>query len=68
MQIGKSRTEALRSMGERTTAPELKAFISAMIQSGELGIPVAHVLREQAKEMRRQAPAASRRAGAEGAR
>lgn len=52
MQIGKSRTEALRSMGERTTSPELKAFISAMIQSGELGIPVAHVLREQAKEMR----------------
>jgi tight adherence protein C len=52
MQIGKSRTEALRSMGERTTSPELKAFISAMIQSGELGVPVAHVLREQAKEMR----------------
>lgn len=52
MQIGKSRTEALRSMGERSNAPELKAFISAMIQSGELGVPVAHVLREQAKEMR----------------
>jgi tight adherence protein C len=52
MQIGKSRTDALRSMGERTSTPELKAFISAMIQSGELGVPVAHVLREQAKEMR----------------
>ncbi len=52
MQIGKSRTEALRSMGERSTSPELRAFISAMIQSGELGVPVAHVLREQAKEMR----------------
>jgi tight adherence protein C len=52
MQIGKSRTEALRSMGDRTTSPELKAFISAMIQSGELGMPVAHVLREQAREMR----------------
>jgi tight adherence protein C len=52
MQIGKSRTEALRSMAERTTAPEFRAFISAMVQSAELGIPVAHVLREQAKEMR----------------
>jgi tight adherence protein C len=52
MQIGKSRTEALRSMGQRTTSPELRAFISAMIQSGELGVPIAHVLREQAKEMR----------------
>src|SRR5215472_346076 len=52
MQIGKSRTEALRSIAERTTAPELRAFVSAMVQSAELGIPVAHVLREQAKEMR----------------
>ena len=52
MQIGKSRTEAMRSMGERNTAPEFRSFISAMVQSAELGIPVAHVLREQAKEMR----------------
>jgi len=52
MQIGKSRSEALRSMGDRTTVPELRAFVSAMIQSAELGIPIAHVLREQAKEMR----------------
>lgn len=52
MQIGKSRAEAMRAMGERTTVPELRAFVSAMIQSAELGIPVAHVLREQAKEMR----------------
>ena len=52
MQIGKSRTEAMRSMADRTTSPELRSFISAMIQSAELGIPVAHVLREQAKEMR----------------
>jgi tight adherence protein C len=52
MQIGKSRTEALRGMVDRTTAPELRAFVSALIQSNELGISVAHVLREQAKEMR----------------
>jgi len=52
MQIGKSRTEAMRSMSERTTVPELKAFTAAMIQAAELGIPIASVLREQAKEMR----------------
>jgi tight adherence protein C len=52
MQIGKSRSEAMRAMGERTTVPELRAFVSAMIQAAELGIPIAHVLREQAKEMR----------------
>ena len=52
MQIGKSRTEALRAMADRTTVPELRMFVSAMVQSAELGIPIAHVLREQSKEMR----------------
>jgi tight adherence protein C len=52
IQIGKSRTEALRSLSERTTVPELRAFASALVQASELGIPVADVLREQAKEMR----------------
>jgi tight adherence protein C len=52
MQIGKTRTEALRSMADRTTAPELRSFVSALVQAGELGISVASVLREQAKEMR----------------
>ena len=52
MQIGKSRTQALRAMADRTTVPELQAFIAALVQSAEMGIPVAHVLREQAKEMR----------------
>jgi tight adherence protein C len=52
MQIGKSRTEALRSMAARTTVPELRGFVSALVQAGELGISIAAVLREQAKEMR----------------
>jgi tight adherence protein C len=52
IQIGKSRTQALRSMAERTTVAELRAFVSAMVQAGELGIPVAEVMRVQAKEMR----------------
>ena len=52
MQIGKSRGEAMRALAERTTSPELRAFVSALIQSTELGIPVASVLREQSKEMR----------------
>jgi len=52
MQIGKSRAEAMRAMAERSSVPELRAFVSALTQSTELGIPVANVLREQAKEMR----------------
>lgn len=52
MQIGKSRSAALQGMVRRTTAPELRGFVSAMVQAGELGISIAGVLREQAKEMR----------------
>lgn len=52
MQIGKSRTAALRAMTARTTVPELRAFVSALIQASELGISMASVLREQAKEQR----------------
>lgn len=52
MQIGLSRSQALRGMVARTTVPELRAFVSALVQASELGIPVARVLREQAGEMR----------------
>jgi tight adherence protein C len=52
MQIGLSRAQALRGMVTRTTAPELRAFVGALVQAGELGIPVARVLREQSVEMR----------------
>jgi tight adherence protein C len=52
IQIGKSRTQALRAMTNRTTVPELRAFVSALVQASELGIAIADVLREQAKEMR----------------
>ncbi|MHB1593089.1 MAG: type II secretion system F family protein [Streptosporangiaceae bacterium] len=52
MQIGLSRSEALRAMVARTTVAELQAFVSALVQASELGIPVARVLREQAGEMR----------------
>ena len=52
MQIGKSRGEAFSSLGERTTAPELKNFVSTLVQADRLGLPIAAVLREQTKEMR----------------
>jgi tight adherence protein C len=52
MQIGAARTQVLRAIVDRTSVTELRAFISALIQAAELGVPVAQVLREQAKEMR----------------
>jgi Type II secretion system (T2SS), protein F len=52
MRIGKSRIDAMRAMGARTTIAELRGFASAVIQASELGVPIGNVLREQAKEMR----------------
>jgi tight adherence protein C len=52
MQIGLSRSDAIRAMGERTDIAELKTFASAMVQADTLGIPIANVLRVQATEMR----------------
>ncbi|WP_051167354.1 type II secretion system F family protein [Actinoplanes sp. N902-109] len=52
MKIGISRTEALRSLAARTTVRELQAFVTAVIQAGELGVPIAGVLRQHARDQR----------------
>ena len=52
IQIGKSRADAFAALGDRTTAPEVKTFVSALVQADRMGLPVAAVLREQTKEMR----------------
>lgn len=52
VQIGKSREEALRAMSHRSSVPELRTFVGALVQAAELGIPIGKVLREQANEMR----------------
>lgn len=52
MQIGKGRGEAFGALGERASAPEVKNFVSALVQADRLGLPIAAVLREQTKEMR----------------
>ena len=52
MQIGLGRGAALRALGDRTHVPELRGFVSAMVQADSLGIPVAQVLRVQAREIR----------------
>jgi tight adherence protein C len=52
MQIGLGRAEAMRSLGERTDLPELRAFVTSMVQADAFGIPIAQVLRVQARELR----------------
>ena len=52
MQLGKSRTQALRGLAERCNVDDVRTFVSAMVQADSLGIPIAQVLRVQAGEMR----------------
>ncbi|CAN5615460.1 type II secretion system F family protein [soil metagenome] len=52
MQIGQSRSEALRSMSARTNVPDVRSFVSAMVQADAFGIPIGSVLRVQSSEMR----------------
>ena len=52
MQIGKSRSDALRDLADRTSIAELKSFVLAMVQADIFGISIAKVLQVQAREMR----------------
>jgi tight adherence protein C len=52
IQLGKLRREALRDMAERMGIPEMTSFVAAVIQSEQLGVSMAKVLRIQADQMR----------------
>ncbi|MGI9156619.1 MAG: type II secretion system F family protein [Marmoricola sp.] len=52
MQIGRSRVEALRSLADRTNLPDVRSFVSAMVQADAFGIPIGKVLRVQSSEIR----------------
>jgi tight adherence protein C len=52
MQIGLGRIDALRAVAERTSVPELRGFVTAMVQAEAFGIPIANVLRVQARDLR----------------
>lgn len=52
MQLGVGRMDALRALNDRTDVEDLRIFVNAMAQADAFGIPIAQVLRSQAKEMR----------------
>ncbi|NNC91464.1 MAG: type II secretion system F family protein [Acidimicrobiia bacterium] len=52
MQLGASRSDALRHLADRTDVPDLRSFVFAIVQSEAYGLPIARVLRVQASELR----------------
>lgn len=52
IQLGKLRREAMRDMADRIGIPEMTSFVAAVIQSEQLGVSMAKVLRIQSDQMR----------------
>ncbi|WLQ06867.1 type II secretion system F family protein [Arthrobacter oryzae] len=52
MQVGRSRRESYLGLAQRTSAPELRSFVQAVVQADAYGIAISRVLRVQAKVMR----------------
>jgi tight adherence protein C len=52
IRLGKLRRDALRDMAERIGLAELTSFVAAVIQSEQLGVSLAKVLRIQSEQMR----------------
>ena len=52
IQAGRTRREAYKALAERSTVPELKSFVAAIIQADVQGLSIARVLKPQAEQMR----------------
>lgn len=52
VQLGVSRVDSLRHLGDRTDVEDLNSFVMAMIQAEQYGVSISKVLRAQAKELR----------------
>ena len=52
IQLGKLQREALRDMADRLGIAEITSFVAAVIQSQQLGVSLAKVLRIQSEQMR----------------
>jgi tight adherence protein C len=54
IRLGRPRVEAMDDMARRNKVDELNSFIQAIIQSEQLGVGIANVLRIQSEEIRRR--------------
>lgn len=52
MQLGMSRSDALKAMGARSNVEDLNTFVGSMVQADAFGIPIGQVLRVQSSEIR----------------
>lgn len=67
LELGTPRREAYRDLAERTGSAALARTVGALVQSDELGAPVAEAVAAQAGEMRAARDATAREAAAKAA-
>jgi len=54
IQLGKARKDALRDMTNRMDVSDVTSFVAAIIQTEQLGVSIAKVLRIQSEQMRQK--------------
>jgi tight adherence protein C len=54
IRLGRPRMGALEHMAESTGVPDLHHLVESIVQSDQMGVPIARLLRVQAMEMRRR--------------
>lgn len=52
MRVGRSRRDAMRALAERTDVTDVNTFVSAIIQSEQLGVSISKILSTQSGQMR----------------
>lgn len=64
IQMGVPRNDALKKLSDGSNIPELKTFISALIQANQLGIPINNVMNVQSAQLRETRKQQAREKGA----
>lgn len=54
IQLGTTRSEALRTMARRVDLPDVRSVVNALIQADELGVSVGAILRIQSDQIRQR--------------
>lgn len=54
IQLGKTRRQALRDMGNRVQLGDLRSVVSALVQADELGVSIGSILRIQSDQIRQR--------------
>jgi tight adherence protein C len=52
VRAGSSRGDAMRALDQRTSVPEIRSFVLAILQADTFGVSIGRVLRAQSEEMR----------------